>query len=42
MDKAAKLPPSMKKPKFAFKHADTNDSSIILKDIDISQHNEYK
>ncbi len=37
MDRAAKVPPSLKKPKFAFKQADTNDSSLILKDIqDIS------
>lgn len=36
MDKAAKLPPSIKKPQFGFKQADTNDSSIILKDISLS------
>ncbi len=33
MDRNAKLPPTMKKPKFAFKIADTNDSSFILKNL---------
>lgn len=36
MDKAAKLPTSLKKPQFGFKHVDTNDSSLILKDISMS------
>jgi hypothetical protein len=37
MDKDAKLPPTLKKPKFGFKQCDTNDSSLILKDISMSQ-----
>jgi len=33
MDKDAKLPPTIKKPKFSFKNIDTNDSSQILKGL---------
>lgn len=35
MDKNAKLPQSLKKPKFGFKQSDTNDSSMILKDLNL-------
>lgn len=41
MDKEAKIPKSLTKPKFAFS-CDTNDSSIILKDLNRSLQKSFK
>lgn len=42
IDKDAKLPPTLKKPKFGFKQCETNDSSLILKDLNLSQEKPSK
>ena len=42
IDKDAKLPPTLKKPKFGFKQCETNDSSLILKDLNLSQEKSSK